>query len=91
MSDERGVPAKTEPVRARAPIMARQFGHPQRPGRPHGMPFDGARHTWMVDLDQEVGFVGKEALQRIKAEGPGASWSASRSRGRRPAPISTTR
>ncbi len=27
-------------------------------------------YTWMVDLDQESDFVGKEALARIKAEGP---------------------
>jgi len=27
-------------------------------------------YTWMVDLGQEAGFVGKEALRRIKAEGP---------------------
>ena len=27
-------------------------------------------YTWMVDLDQEADFVGKQALQRIKAEGP---------------------
>jgi glycine cleavage system aminomethyltransferase T len=27
-------------------------------------------YTWMVDLDQEADFVGKEALRRIKAEGP---------------------
>jgi glycine cleavage system aminomethyltransferase T len=27
-------------------------------------------YTWMVDLDQESDFVGKEALRRIKAEGP---------------------
>jgi glycine cleavage system aminomethyltransferase T len=27
-------------------------------------------YTWMVDLDQESDFVGKEALTRIKAEGP---------------------
>jgi len=29
----------------------------------------GFEETWMVDLDQEADFVGKEALQRIKAEG----------------------
>jgi len=35
-------------------------------------PFEvGMGYTWMVDLDQEAGFVGKEALRRIKAEGPG--------------------
>ena len=28
-------------------------------------------YPWMVDLDQEADFVGKEALKRIKAEGPG--------------------
>jgi glycine cleavage system aminomethyltransferase T len=28
-------------------------------------------YSWMVDLGQEAGFVGKEALRRIKAEGPG--------------------
>ena len=28
-------------------------------------------YTWMVDLGQEADFVGKEALRRIKAEGPG--------------------
>jgi glycine cleavage system aminomethyltransferase T len=27
-------------------------------------------YTWMVDLDQESDFVGKEALKRIRAEGP---------------------
>jgi aminomethyltransferase len=27
-------------------------------------------YTWMVDLDQDADFVGKEALKRIKAEGP---------------------
>jgi glycine cleavage system aminomethyltransferase T len=27
-------------------------------------------YTWMVDLDQEADFVGKDALRRIKAEGP---------------------
>ena len=27
-------------------------------------------YSWMVDLDQEADFVGKEALKRIKAEGP---------------------
>jgi glycine cleavage system aminomethyltransferase T len=27
-------------------------------------------YTWMVDLDQEADFVGKEALRRIKEEGP---------------------
>ena len=27
-------------------------------------------YTWMVDLDQEADFVGKDALQRIKANGP---------------------
>jgi aminomethyltransferase len=27
-------------------------------------------YEWMVDLDQEADFVGKEALRRIKAEGP---------------------
>ena len=27
-------------------------------------------YTWMVDLDQETDFVGKEALRRIKSEGP---------------------
>jgi glycine cleavage system aminomethyltransferase T len=27
-------------------------------------------YTWMVDLSQEAGFVGKEALRRIKAQGP---------------------
>jgi len=27
-------------------------------------------YTWMVDLDQEADFVGKEALKKIKAEGP---------------------
>jgi len=27
-------------------------------------------YTWMVDLGQEAGFVGKEALRRIKAKGP---------------------
>jgi aminomethyltransferase len=35
-------------------------------------PFEvGMGYTWMVDLDQQAGFVGKEALRRIKAEGPG--------------------
>jgi aminomethyltransferase len=29
----------------------------------------GFEETWMVDLDQEADFVGKAALQRIKAEG----------------------
>jgi glycine cleavage system aminomethyltransferase T len=27
-------------------------------------------YEWMVDLDQEADFIGKEALRRIKAEGP---------------------
>jgi glycine cleavage system aminomethyltransferase T len=27
-------------------------------------------YTWMVDLEQEADFIGKEALSRIKAEGP---------------------
>jgi aminomethyltransferase len=27
-------------------------------------------YTWMVDLDQEADFIGKQALARIKAEGP---------------------
>ena len=27
-------------------------------------------YSWMVDLDQEADFVGKDALRRIKAEGP---------------------
>ena len=27
-------------------------------------------YTWMVDLDQEADFIGKQALTRIKAEGP---------------------
>jgi aminomethyltransferase len=27
-------------------------------------------YTWMVDLDQEADFVGKDALKKIKAEGP---------------------
>ena len=27
-------------------------------------------YTWMVDLDQEADFVGKQALQRIRSEGP---------------------
>ena len=30
----------------------------------------GMGYTWMVDLGQEADFVGKQALQRIKAEGP---------------------
>ncbi|MGH3629134.1 MAG: glycine cleavage T C-terminal barrel domain-containing protein [Sciscionella sp.] len=29
----------------------------------------GFEKTWMVDLDQEADFIGKEALRRIKAEG----------------------
>ena len=33
-------------------------------------PFEvGYHYTWMVDLDQEADFMGKEALKRIKAEG----------------------
>jgi aminomethyltransferase len=33
-------------------------------------PFEvGYHYTWMVDLDQESDFMGKEALKRIKAEG----------------------
>ncbi len=33
-------------------------------------PFEvGFHYTWMVDLDQEADFMGKEALRRIKAEG----------------------
>ncbi|MGH9303924.1 MAG: glycine cleavage T C-terminal barrel domain-containing protein [Acidimicrobiales bacterium] len=28
-------------------------------------------YSWMVDLGQQADFVGKEALQRVKAEGPG--------------------
>ena len=27
-------------------------------------------YTWMVDLDQDADFIGKQALRRIKAEGP---------------------
>jgi len=27
-------------------------------------------YTWMVDLDQDADFIGKQALQRIKSEGP---------------------
>jgi glycine cleavage system aminomethyltransferase T len=34
-------------------------------------PFEvGMGYPWMVDLGQEAGFVGKQALQRIKADGP---------------------
>ena len=34
-------------------------------------PFEvGMGYDWMVDLDQEADFVGKQALRRIKAEGP---------------------
>jgi aminomethyltransferase len=34
-------------------------------------PFEvGMGYDWMVDLDQEADFLGKEALRRIKAEGP---------------------
>lgn len=34
-------------------------------------PFEvGMGYAWMVDLDQEADFVGKEALRKIKAEGP---------------------
>jgi glycine cleavage system aminomethyltransferase T len=33
-------------------------------------PFEvGYHYTWMVDLDQEADFMGKDALKRIKAEG----------------------
>src|SRR5207237_7659397 len=33
-------------------------------------PFEvGMGYEWMVDLDQEADFIGKEALRRIKAEG----------------------
>ena len=33
-------------------------------------PFEvGYHYTWMVDLDQEADFMGKEALRRIKQEG----------------------
>jgi aminomethyltransferase len=33
-------------------------------------PFEvGYHYSWMVDLDQEADFIGKEALTRIKAEG----------------------
>jgi glycine cleavage system aminomethyltransferase T len=33
-------------------------------------PFEvGYHYTWMVDLDQEADFIGKEALKRIKAKG----------------------
>jgi len=33
-------------------------------------PFEvGYHYTWMVDLDQEADFLGKDALKRIKAEG----------------------
>jgi glycine cleavage system aminomethyltransferase T len=33
-------------------------------------PFEvGYHYTWMVDLDQEADFMGKEALKRIKADG----------------------
>ena len=30
-------------------------------------------YPWMVDLEQDADFIGKEALQRIKAEGPSES------------------
>jgi len=34
-------------------------------------PFEvGMGYPWMVDLGQEAGFVGKQALRRIKADGP---------------------
>ncbi|HEX7352551.1 glycine cleavage T C-terminal barrel domain-containing protein [Brachybacterium sp.] len=34
-------------------------------------PFEvGMGYDWMVDLDQEADFIGKDALRRIKAEGP---------------------
>lgn len=34
-------------------------------------PFEvGMGYDWMVDLDQEADFLGKEALRRVKAEGP---------------------
>ncbi|GAA1304528.1 glycine cleavage T C-terminal barrel domain-containing protein [Brachybacterium tyrofermentans] len=34
-------------------------------------PFEiGMGYDWMVDLDQEADFIGKQALTRIKAEGP---------------------
>ena len=34
-------------------------------------PFEvGMGYDWMVDLDQEADFIGKEALRRIKEEGP---------------------
>lgn len=34
-------------------------------------PFEvGMGYEWMVDLDQDADFIGKAALQRIKAEGP---------------------
>ena len=34
-------------------------------------PFEvGMGYDWMVDLDQEADFIGKEALRRIKSEGP---------------------
>ncbi|GAA1491296.1 glycine cleavage T C-terminal barrel domain-containing protein [Brachybacterium sacelli] len=34
-------------------------------------PFEvGMGYDWMVDLDQEADFIGKEALRRVKAEGP---------------------
>src|SRR5699024_10358759 len=35
------------------------------------IPFEvGMGYDWMVDLNQEADFIGKTALQRIKAEGP---------------------
>ena len=39
----------------------------------------GMGYDWMVDLEQKTDFIGKQALARIKREGPSASWRASRS------------
>src|SRR5439155_4481104 len=59
-------------------------GHRPRPHRPHGggilrygadmwldtNPYEvDLGYEWMVDLDQEADFVGKEALRRIKEQG----------------------
>jgi aminomethyltransferase len=45
-------------------------------------PFEvGMGYPWIVDLGQEAGFVGKQALRRIKAEGPRAQARRDRDRG----------
>jgi Glycine cleavage system T protein (aminomethyltransferase) len=51
----------------------------------------GMGYEWMVDLDQEADFIGKQALRGSKKRGSGGRSSASRSAGRGSAPTSTGR